>query len=76
MGDDARTAVGAADDGPLRGLRSLAEERREIERREAALVRRARNAGFTWAHIATALGVSKQAVHKKHAGRTVLGGRS
>jgi DNA-binding XRE family transcriptional regulator len=31
-------------------------------------VRRARNRGLTWAAIAGALGVSKQAVHQKHGG--------
>ena len=38
-------------------------------------MRRARNRGATWAQIAAALGVSKQAVHKKYAGRGLLRGR-
>lgn len=43
------------------------------------LVRRARNQGIVWEQIAACLGVSKQAVHKKHAaglsaGR-LIGGR-
>ncbi|GGA63014.1 hypothetical protein GCM10011490_11910 [Pseudoclavibacter endophyticus] len=50
--------------------------RGEMERVEAVLVRRARNAGVTWAEIAAVLGVSKQAVHKKHGGRRLSGGTS
>ena len=64
-----RTAVEASE--PPRGvraeLRRLVDERSELERREAALVRRARNEGLVWAEIASALGVTRQAVHKKHA---------
>ena len=40
--------------------------RSEVERQEAVLVRRARNRGASWAAIATVLGVTRQAVHKKH----------
>ena len=35
--------------------------------REATLVRKARNQGIVWEQIAACLGVSKQAVHEKHA---------
>lgn len=42
-------------------LRALADQ---IERNA---VRQAVEAGWTWAQIAEALGVSKQAAHKKHA---------
>ena len=65
----APTAIGA-DEPPtdvLAALRRLVDERRELERRESKLVRRARNQGIVWEQIATCLGVSKQAVHKKHA---------
>lgn len=65
-----RTAVGAADPTPpgvLAELRALVAARAELERREATLVRRARNEGFVWEQIAISLGVSKQAVHRKHA---------
>lgn len=61
---------------PLAGLGALARLRGEAERTEAVLVRRARNSGATWLQIADALGVSKQAVHKKHGGRRRLGGSS
>ncbi|GEA87022.1 hypothetical protein Q760_07395 [Cellulomonas cellasea DSM 20118] len=55
-------------DDPLSALAALAQLRRETDRREAVVVRRARVAGVPWASIATMLGVSKQAVHKKYGG--------
>jgi hypothetical protein len=58
---------------PLAGLRALAELRGRLAREEAALVRRARNGGASWAEIAAVLGVSKQAVHQKYGGRRLLG---
>jgi hypothetical protein len=67
--------VAVADDDPLVGLGAVAQVRGEMEQAEAVLVRRARNAGVTWAEIAAVLGVSKQAVHKKHGGRRLLGGK-
>jgi hypothetical protein len=54
-------------DGVLSELAAVRESRHEIERREAALVRRARNEGIVWEQIAASLGVSKQAVHRKYA---------
>lgn len=69
-----RTALALADgDEPadvLAALRRLHAERAELERHEASLVRRARNEGIVWEQIATCLGVTRQAVHKKHAART------
>jgi hypothetical protein len=56
-------------DGILAELAELRETRREIERQESALVRRARNEGIVWEQIAASLGVTKQAVHRKYAGR-------
>ncbi|MGA5430058.1 helix-turn-helix domain-containing protein [Streptomyces koyangensis] len=69
-------AASTADKNPLAGLGSVARLRAETERIEAVLVRRARNNGATWPQIAAALGVSKQAVHKKHSGRGLSGRRS
>lgn len=61
--------VGQADgEDPLAALRALVELRREAERQEAVLVRRARNRGASWAAIAAVLSVSRQAVHKKYGG--------
>jgi DNA invertase Pin-like site-specific DNA recombinase len=52
-------------DDPLAELREIRALRTELDRREAGLVRRARTLGFGWQMIATALGVSRQAVHKR-----------
>lgn len=60
----------------LRALRATAQVSSEVERTQAALVRRARNDGMTWEEIATALGVSKQAVHRKYRGGRLTGLRS
>ena len=40
--------------------------RRELDRTEELAARRARIAGASWQEIATLLGVSRQAVHKKY----------
>jgi DNA-directed RNA polymerase specialized sigma24 family protein len=51
------------------GLRAVVALRRLLEKLEALQVTNARRQGWSWQEIAEALGVSKQAVHKKHAGR-------
>ncbi|MEU6717278.1 hypothetical protein ACFOY2_07325 [Nonomuraea purpurea] len=56
----------AQDDDPLLALHATTALRREVERLEAVQVRRARVAGLAWSQIADAIGVSKQAVHKKY----------
>lgn len=53
---------------PAEGLRAVVTLRRLAERIEASHVGRARTVGWTWAQIGDALGVSRQAVHKKHRG--------
>ncbi|MEU4728839.1 hypothetical protein [Streptomyces sp. NPDC023588] len=58
---------------PLAALREAASLRRRLEGQEEVLVYRARAAGTTWTQIAEALGVSKQAVHKKYGGRRLFG---
>ena len=60
-------ASGATSADPALGLRSVAALRRLADRLEDLQVSRARERGWSWAEIAAALGVSKQAVHKKHA---------
>ena len=57
---------------PAVGLPAVAALRSLLEDVEAAHVRHARNRGWSWEAIAGALGVSRQAVHRKHAKR---GGR-
>jgi hypothetical protein len=66
-------ATAAEGDDPIRALRAVAELRRQVDRLTAVQVRRARNQGVSWVLIAQALGVSKQAVHKKFGGRGILG---
>ncbi|GAA2243084.1 hypothetical protein N1031_14175 [Herbiconiux moechotypicola] len=56
----------AGSDDPIVALRAVAGLRRELDRVEAVAVRRARNANASWQLIALALGVSRQAVHKKY----------
>jgi transposase-like protein len=47
-------------------LRALSALRQELDQIEPELVARALQAGATWSDIARALGVSKQAAHRKH----------
>ena len=54
---------------PAVGLRAVAALRRLVEQLEDLQVRSAREQGWSWADIAAVIGVSKQAVHKKHARR-------
>ena len=56
----------AADDDPRTGLRAVRALRRLLEHLEASQVGRARELGWSWQEIADVLGVSRQAVHKKH----------
>ena len=60
------TAAAAADD-PATGLRAIRALRELADRLEALQVTTARDRGWSWQQIADALGVSRQAVHKKHA---------
>jgi len=64
------TLAGESDsEDPLKALHAVSQMRRELDRHESALVRKARNLGYGWQMIATALGVSRQAVHKKYGRR-------
>ena len=62
----AELTTAASDDDPIPALFATAALRREVERLEAVQVRRARARGMSWAGIAAALGVSRQAVHQKY----------
>ena len=55
----------AASDDPKQGLRAVRALRELADRLETLQVERARGLGWSWQEIADALGVSKQAVHKK-----------
>ena len=68
MDQNTRTRVGGPED-PREGLEAVVALRRLLEALEAAQVENAFIAGWSWARIAEVLGVSKQAVHKKHARR-------
>lgn len=76
MSEPVHTLSGESGQEPLAELRALAEERKRVaaeqtalDRQQAALVRKARNNGCGWQMIATALGVTRQAVHKKYGRR-------
>ena len=64
---DLATAASGAD--ARAGLRAALALRRLAETLEAMQVSNARRQGWSWQDIAEALDVSKQAVHKKYAGR-------
>jgi FixJ family two-component response regulator len=63
-------AEGAASTDPDVGLRAVAALRTLTERLEILQVENARTLGWSWQHIATRLGVTKQTVHRKHGKRT------
>ena len=68
--DTIRTlADDAGSDDPIVALRAIAQLHAELDRVESVAVRRARNANASWQLIALALGVSRQAVHKKYGRR-------
>ena len=58
--------AGANSADPAQGLQAVIVLRRTTERLEAIHVEAARAQGWTWQEIGDALGVSRQAVHKKH----------
>ena len=62
----AGTALEDSPRDPLPALARIAEQRRALNRDEEALVRRARVSGYSWESIASALGITKQAAHKKY----------
>jgi hypothetical protein len=61
-------ATEAMSDDPSTALRAIRQMHVELSRLEAVAVRRARTAGSPWAAIAEHLGVTRQAVHRKHGG--------
>ncbi|HWF72276.1 MAG TPA: helix-turn-helix domain-containing protein [Solirubrobacteraceae bacterium] len=63
------TAPPTLPDDPGDALAAVGALRRLADRVEDAAVERAVSEGWSWAQVAEALGVTRQAVHKKHARR-------
>jgi hypothetical protein len=63
-----------ADADPADALAAVAALRRLADQLEDVAVERAMRAGWGWPQVAEALGVTRQAVHKKHAQRLIAAG--
>jgi biotin operon repressor len=59
---------------PAEGLAAVVALRRLANELEDSQVEFAMRAGWSWSDVAEALGVTRQAVHKKHARRLVEAG--
>jgi hypothetical protein len=59
---------------PADELAAVVALRRLADRLEDAAVERAMREGWSWPEVAEALGVTRQAVHKKHARRLIAAG--
>lgn len=66
MAEHTALADQAASPDPEIGLRSVRALRDLAERLEALQVANARQSGWSWQEIAAVLGITRQAVHKKH----------
>jgi hypothetical protein len=60
------TPTRISDEDPAEGLQAVVALRRLADDLERLHVAAARERGWTWQQIGDALGVSRQAVHKKH----------
>jgi hypothetical protein len=69
MVETRRLAAQVDSPDPQVGLRAVAALRRLLEELEISHVAHARELGWSWEAIAGALGVTRQAVHKKHTRR-------
>lgn len=69
MTDASELAKAVDSTDPNVGLRAVCALRQLLEQLEALQVENARTHGWSWQEIAATLGVSRQAVHKKHAVR-------
>ena len=72
MNEATELAGATASRDPAVGLAAVASLRRLLETLEELQVNNAREHGWSWQQIAEQLGVSRQAVHKKHGGRRLL----
>jgi DNA-directed RNA polymerase specialized sigma24 family protein len=75
MSDGVQLAQEASSTDPAVGLRAVRALRVMTERLESLQVGHAREQGWSWQQIAECLGVSRQAVHKKHSGGRRMIGR-
>lgn len=66
MADATAVASAASSEDPAVGLAAVVSLRALTESLEELQVGRARDRGWSWQQIADALGVSRQAVHKKY----------
>jgi len=72
MSEATKLASAAGSRDPAVGLGAVAALRRLLESLEELQVANAREQDWSWQDIADVLGVSKQAVHNKHAGTRLL----
>ena len=70
MTEPEQAVADAGSTDPAIGLRAVVALYRLAEQLESLQVANARATGWSWQEIADALGVSKQAVHKKHSRRS------
>lgn len=68
-------AAAAGHRNPEVGLAAVVALRQLLDQMEALQVKSAREDGWTWERIATTLGVTRQSVHRKYAGRRLPGRR-
>ncbi|HEY0616561.1 MAG TPA: hypothetical protein VGD15_03195 [Kribbella sp.] len=59
---------------PGAGLAAVVALRRLADRLEDSQVEQAMRAGWSWSDVAEVLGITRQAVHKKHAKRLIAAG--
>lgn len=64
----------SAPESPADALAAVVALRRLADRFEASGVEQAMRDGWSWSQVGEALGVTRQAVHKKHAKRLVAAG--
>ncbi|MER7672198.1 RNA polymerase subunit sigma-70 [Kitasatospora sp. NPDC096128] len=69
MSESGELAAAASSRDPAVGLRAVRALRDLADRLEDLQVGNARSQGWSWQDIAVCLGVTRQAVHKKHARR-------
>jgi DNA-directed RNA polymerase specialized sigma24 family protein len=72
MNEATKLASAAGSRDPAVGLRAVASLRLLLEELQELQVENARREGWSWQEIASVLGVSKQAVHKRYGEKRLL----